>query len=115
LALWEPLVLACRAGDADPKGFVLVEGGTFTMGSPDTEEEREDDEVEHPVTLRSFYLGTHEVTQREWQKVMGTTITQQWDKAEKQVERWNVSEEKTWELYGVGNKNPVYYVTTLGK
>ncbi len=51
--------------------FVLVEGGTFTMG--DTRGEGQSDEVPtHQVTLSSFYIGKYEVTQTEYQAVMGS-------------------------------------------
>ena len=30
-----------------PEGFVLIEGGTFQMGSPETEGWRSDDETQH--------------------------------------------------------------------
>ncbi|MDR0598778.1 MAG: formylglycine-generating enzyme family protein [Treponema sp.] len=51
--------------------MVRVNGGTFTMGSPLSEPDRWDDEVQRNVTVRSFYLGKYEVTQREWREVMG--------------------------------------------
>jgi formylglycine-generating enzyme required for sulfatase activity len=52
--------------------FVLLEPGSFTMGSPLDEPMREAQEVEHEVQLtRPFYLGRFEVTQGEWQAVMG--------------------------------------------
>jgi formylglycine-generating enzyme required for sulfatase activity/TolB-like protein len=55
-----------------PEGFVLVEGGTFTMGSPSNEPDRESDEgPQHQVTVKSIYMGKYEVTQREWQELMG--------------------------------------------
>jgi formylglycine-generating enzyme required for sulfatase activity len=55
-----------------PEGFVLVEGGTFTMGSPSNEPDRDSDEgPQHQVTVKSFYMGKYEVTQREWREVMG--------------------------------------------
>jgi formylglycine-generating enzyme required for sulfatase activity len=50
---------------------VKIPGGTFTMGSPANEAERDDDEIQHQVTVSTFYLGKHEVTQKEWQEVMG--------------------------------------------
>jgi len=59
-----------------PKGFILINGGTFTMGSPASELGRESDEVQHQVTLSSFYLGKYEVTQSEYQKVMETNPSQ---------------------------------------
>jgi formylglycine-generating enzyme required for sulfatase activity len=44
----------------------------FTMGSPDGELGRDSDETQHQVTLTSdFYLGVFEVTQRQWELVMG--------------------------------------------
>ena len=47
--------------------------GTFQMGSPEGEEDREDDETLHAVTLTlGFWLGRHEVTQAQWEKVMGS-------------------------------------------
>jgi formylglycine-generating enzyme required for sulfatase activity len=69
----------------------LIEaGGTFTMGSPEgigLSEER----PEHTVTLtQGFYMGKHEVTQEQYQAVMGTNPSNG---------------------YGVGNNFPVYYVS----
>ena len=56
-----------------PSGFVYIAPGTFMMGSPGSEEGRDDDETQHSVTLtRGFYLQTTEVTQGEWQRVMGS-------------------------------------------
>ena len=53
--------------------FVKIEPGTFMMGSPFGESGRDDDEKEHSVTLsRGFYMQTTEVTQGQWQAVMGT-------------------------------------------
>jgi len=52
--------------------LVFIPAGSFMMGSPTSEEERDDDETQHRVTLtRPFYLGKYEVTQGEWQKVLG--------------------------------------------
>jgi len=55
-----------------PDGMVRINGGTFTMGSPANEEGRDSDEVQHQVTVGSFTMGKYEVTQREYQEVMGT-------------------------------------------
>ena len=52
--------------------FVRINGGTFTMGSPASEPERARDEVQHKVTVSSFYMGRYEVTQKEYEEVMGT-------------------------------------------
>ena len=52
--------------------FVLIPPGTFTMGSPRDEHRRDSDEVLHKVTLtEAFYMQTTEVTQAQWETVMG--------------------------------------------
>jgi formylglycine-generating enzyme required for sulfatase activity len=52
-------------------GFVRIQGGTFMMGSPSSEAERSDHEAQHRVTVSSFSMGQYEVTQREYETVMG--------------------------------------------
>jgi formylglycine-generating enzyme required for sulfatase activity len=49
--------------------LVRVEGGTFPMGSDNGESE---EKPAHTVTVQSFSIGKYEVTQREYQEVMGT-------------------------------------------
>ena len=57
---------------AGPSGFVWIPPGTFVMGSPESEEGRYADEVQHTVTLtQGFWMSDHEVTQSEYQAVMG--------------------------------------------
>jgi formylglycine-generating enzyme required for sulfatase activity len=52
--------------------MVLVPAGKFKMGSPASEKGRSDDETQHEVTLtKPFYMGKHEVTQEQWESVMG--------------------------------------------
>jgi formylglycine-generating enzyme required for sulfatase activity len=52
--------------------LTLIPPGKFRMGSPDAEAERDDEELQHEVTLtRPFYMGVHEVTQGQYQQVMG--------------------------------------------
>lgn len=79
-----------------------VTGGTFTMGA--TSEQGSDaydnEKPTHSVTLSDYYIGETEVTQALWQAVMGTTVTQQRDKA-------NTS----WPLRGVGSNYPMYYIS----
>jgi formylglycine-generating enzyme required for sulfatase activity len=60
------------AVSAIPADFVRIEGGTFTMGSPSTEVSRFGDETQHQVKVNSFYMGKYEVTQAEYEAVMGT-------------------------------------------
>ncbi len=52
--------------------LVLILPGTFTMGSPDEEKGRLIDETQHFVTISNlYYLGAYEVTQGQYEKVMG--------------------------------------------
>lgn len=51
--------------------LLLISGGTFSMGSPSTERQRQADERQHTVTVSSFYLDPYEVTQADYNKVMG--------------------------------------------
>jgi formylglycine-generating enzyme required for sulfatase activity len=70
-------------------GMVLIPSGTFVMGSPVDEQGRNADEVQHQVILtKEIYMSTYEVTQSEWQAVMG----------------WN-------ESYFAGPNHPVEQVT----
>jgi formylglycine-generating enzyme required for sulfatase activity len=66
------LAVSVSAQSNVPDNFVRINGGTFTMGSPANEKERDDDEVQHQVTVSSFYMGKYTVTQKEYQETMGT-------------------------------------------
>jgi formylglycine-generating enzyme required for sulfatase activity len=52
--------------------LVRIEPGVFTMGSPGTESFRDTDEIEHQVMMSGFYMGRYEVTQQEYEALMGT-------------------------------------------
>ncbi len=82
--------------------MIAVEGGTFTMGC--TSEQGFDcydsEKPAHSVTLSDYYIGQTEVTQALWIAVMGTTISQQRDKAD-----------TSWPLRGEGDNYPMYYVS----
>ena len=53
--------------------LTLIPAGEFMMGSPDEEEGHSDDETEHRVRItKPFFLGVYEVTQAEYERVMGT-------------------------------------------
>ena len=54
-----------------PEGFLLITGGAFSMGSPDSEAWRSEDERQHFITVSDFYMSAYEVTQQEYQDVMG--------------------------------------------
>ena len=51
--------------------FRLIPAGTFAMGSVESERGRWEGEAQHVVCIpMPFYLGTYEVTQRQWALVM---------------------------------------------
>jgi len=80
--------------------FRWCPAGTFMMGSPEDEPNREFGETQHCVTLtRGFWMLETEVTQAMWQSVMGTTVRKQQDKAN-----------QDWRLVGEGAEYPIYYV-----
>ncbi len=55
--------------------FVLIPAGSFVMGSPDQQPGHQKDEYLHHVTIsRPFYMQTTEVTQGQWQRVMGKSF-----------------------------------------
>jgi formylglycine-generating enzyme required for sulfatase activity len=59
-------------GEYVEEDFVLIEAGTFLMGSPADEPGRQGDEARHAVTLtRGFYMARHEVTEALWDQVLG--------------------------------------------
>jgi formylglycine-generating enzyme required for sulfatase activity len=85
-----------------PPEMVFIQGGTFTMGC--TAEQQpdcfSDESSAHQVTLPDFYMGKYEVTQEQWESLMGYTQAQMRDLANPALA-----------LYGVGNTYPIYYVS----
>ena len=81
--------------------MIYIEGGSFTMGCTGEQgSECDDDESPNRYTkVNSFYIGMLEVTQSQWEKVMGTTIYQQKSKAGAS------------NTYGTGSDYPMYYVS----
>jgi formylglycine-generating enzyme required for sulfatase activity/tRNA A-37 threonylcarbamoyl transferase component Bud32 len=81
--------------------FKLIPAGSFVMGaSPGDSDAYEDESPRHQVEItKAFYIGVYEVTQAQWQEVMGTTVRQQRDKAD-----------KDWPMRGEGHRYPIYYV-----
>lgn len=81
--------------------MVWVEGGDFMMGCTSEQGNCDDDEQNvRRVTVDGYWIGMLEVTQAQWEKVMGTSIYQQKNKANSQ-----------WSVYGVGPDYPMYYVS----
>jgi len=53
--------------------MILVNGGKFMMGSPETEDGGSSDESpQHSVTVKIFFLGRYPVTQEQWRIVSET-------------------------------------------
>ncbi|WP_251620329.1 SUMF1/EgtB/PvdO family nonheme iron enzyme [Odoribacter lunatus] len=82
--------------------MVYVASGSFMMGATSEQGSNAFDYEKpvHQVVLSGYYIGAYEVTQGQWEKVMGTSVTQQRDKAN-----------SSWPLYGVGSDYPMYYVS----
>ncbi len=77
---------------AKPLEMVLIPAGTFMMGSPSSEQDRNSDETQHQVTLtQDFYIGKYEVTQAQWEAVMGNNPSYFSGKPNNPVEQvlWN--------------------------
>lgn len=81
--------------------MVYVEGGSYNMGC--TSEQGgscdSDEQTVRYVTVSDFYIGQFEITQAQWQAVMGTSVYQQQSKAGGSS------------TYGTGNDYPMYYVS----
>jgi formylglycine-generating enzyme required for sulfatase activity len=73
--------------------FVLIPSGSFMMGSDETKDsDAEADETpQHHVTIsNSFYMGKYEVTQEQWQAVMGHNPSEhKGDKNPVELVSWN--------------------------
>jgi len=91
--------------------MVFVQGGTFTMGC--TNEQGDDcydnEKSAHQVTVSSFYIGKYEVTQAQWQAVMGSNpsyfkgdnlpvITVSWNDVQEFIRRLNAATGKQYRL-----------------
>src|SRR5438132_8977183 len=56
--------------------LTLIPAGKFLMGSPTDEAERDADEGQHEVVItKPFYMGVHEVTQREYERGLGKNVS----------------------------------------
>jgi formylglycine-generating enzyme required for sulfatase activity len=51
--------------------MVLINGGTFSMGSPKNDTVMTSLEIRHQVTISSFYMSKYQVTQMKYERTMG--------------------------------------------
>ena len=83
MALWAGWMAPAWGGAAEGQDWQSptlgtmkwIPAGTFTMGSPESEADRDEDREgpQHEVTLtKGYWMMEHEVTQGEWQAVMGS-------------------------------------------
>ena len=117
--------------------MVYISPGTFMMGSPSSEAERDSDETQHEVTLtKGFYLGVTEVTQGQWKTIMENNPSYfdtcgddcpvenvSWDECQEFIEKLNQQEgsdkyrlptEAEWEYAcRAGTETPFYFGTCL--
>jgi len=117
-----------------PLEMVVIPAGTFTMGSPDNEAGRfENEGPQRQVRVKQFLMGRYAVTQAQYEGVMGTNPSRfkgnnrpveqvSWDSAkefirrlnEKTGKRYRLPMEAEWE-YGAraGTTTPFSYGATI--
>ena len=91
--------------------MVYVEGGTFTMGATSEQgsDAYDDEKPAHQVTLSSFSIGKYEVTQEEWETVMGSNPSEykgkklpvenvSWDDCQEFIRKLNQMTDKQFRL-----------------
>jgi formylglycine-generating enzyme required for sulfatase activity len=115
--------------------FVWIPPGTFMMGSPKQEKEREANEIQHKVTLtKGFYVGVYAVTQEQWKEVMGynpsgfkgeknlPVDTVSWDDCQEFVKKLREADKKAYRLptesewefcCRAGTKTPFHFGDTI--
>ncbi|MEE2994180.1 MAG: formylglycine-generating enzyme family protein [Gemmatimonadota bacterium] len=78
--------------------FAYIPAGEFQMGSDRGEE---DEQPRHGVRItQSFYLGIYEVTQAQWERVMGTTLSEH-----------HKTQDQNLPLNEIGPDHPMYFVS----
>ena len=68
----KPPELGVGGGSPETLEMIAIPSGTFTMGAPKKEyNSRNRERPTHEVTVQSFYMGRHKVTQAQWKMVAG--------------------------------------------
>ncbi|HVX60689.1 MAG TPA: formylglycine-generating enzyme family protein [Pirellulales bacterium] len=82
-------------GDGVKMEFVLIRPGSFVMGTDEDNDPDSDASPRRRVTLtQPFYLGKYEVTQEQWEKVMGSNPSHfQGAKLPVETVSWNACQE----------------------
>ncbi len=91
--------------------FVLVEGGSFRMGATKEQgsDAYDDEKPVHSVILSDYYIGKYEVTQAQWEAVMGSNPSEfkgdnlpvervSWEDIQKFIAKLNQKTGKTYRL-----------------
>ncbi|MGJ3253252.1 MAG: SUMF1/EgtB/PvdO family nonheme iron enzyme [Elainellaceae cyanobacterium] len=59
--------------------MVQIPGGTFMMGSPESEDGYKSERPQHSVTVKPFFIGKFPITQAQYEAVMGNNPVTQYD------------------------------------
>ncbi|MDZ8050401.1 MAG: SUMF1/EgtB/PvdO family nonheme iron enzyme [Aulosira sp. ZfuVER01] len=113
--------------------MVQIPGGTFMMGSPQGEIKRNNDEEQHSVKVPEFFMGKYEVTQAQYQAIIGNNPSSfkgekrpvenvTWNDAvefcqqlsQKTRQTYRLPSEAEWEYAcRAGTKTPFYFGETI--